>query len=107
MAYISEDIKREPRVDPPIHPGEILATEFMEPLDITPYRLAKDIGVPAQRMYSLARGERGISADTALRLGRYFGVTARFFLNLQGHYELQTTEEKIGDELGRIQPITR
>lgn len=107
MAYISEDIKREPRVEPPIHPGEIIATEFLKPLEITPYKLAKDLGVPAQKMYSLVRGERGISADTALRLGKYFGMSARFFLNLQDRYELETVEDGIGEELERIQPIAR
>lgn len=105
MSYISEDIKREPRVEPPIHPGEIIATEFLEPSGITPYKLAKDIGVPAQKMYSLVRGERGISADTALRLGRYFGMSARFFLNLQDRYELETAEEIIGEDLQKIEPI--
>lgn len=105
MSYISEDIKREPRVEPPIHPGEIIATEFLEPLQITPYRLAKDIGVPAQKMYSLVRGERGISADTALRLGRYFSMSARFFLNLQDRYELELAEEMIGEDLQKIEPI--
>ena len=106
MSYISEDIKREPRVEPPIHPGAIIATEFLAPLEITPYKLAKDIGVPSQKMYSLIRGERGVSADTALRLGRYFGMSASFFLNLQNRYELETAEEVIGENLENIEPVT-
>ncbi len=106
MSYISEDIKREPRVEPPIHPGEIIATEFLEPMEITPYKLAKDIGVPSQKMYSLVRGGRGISADTALRLGRYFGMSARFFLNLQNRYELETAEDVMGEDLQNIEPVT-
>lgn len=95
MNYTEEDIKRDPRVESPMHPGRFLELEFMEPLGITAYRLAKDTSVPEQKMYSLVRGERGISADTALRLGRYFGMTARFFMSVQDRYELE-----------RIQPIS-
>lgn len=105
MTYTREDIKREPRVEPPMHPGRFLKLEYLEPFGITPYRLAKDTGVPEQKMYSLVRGERGISADTALRLGRYFGTTARFFMNIQDRYELEIAEDIIGEELERIQPI--
>lgn len=72
-----------------IHPGEILLTEFMEPLELTAYRLAKEIRVPAPRVGDIVRGKRSISADTALRLGIYFGLPAQFWLNLQNEYDLR------------------
>ncbi len=72
-----------------IHPGEILLTEFMKPLGLTAYRLAKDIRVPAPRVGEIVRGKRSISADTALRLGIYFGLPAQFWLNLQNEYDLR------------------
>lgn len=72
-----------------IHPGEILLTEFMQPLGLTAYRLAKDIHVPAPRVGDIVRGKRAISADTALRLGQYFGLPAQFWLNLQNEYDLR------------------
>jgi addiction module HigA family antidote len=70
------------------HPGEILRTEFMEPLGLSAWRLAREVGVPAPRINDIARGKRGISANTALRLGRYFGNSAQFWLNLQNRYDL-------------------
>ena len=73
----------------PIHPGEILKEEFLEPLTITQYRLAKDINVSSRRINEIVHGERAISADTALRLGKYFGVSPEFWLNLQTHYDLE------------------
>ena len=72
-----------------IHPGEILLTEFMQPLGLTAYRLAKDLEVPAPRVGDIMRGKRSISADTALRLGVYFGLPAQFWLNLQNEYDLR------------------
>jgi antitoxin HigA-1 len=72
-----------------IHPGEVLRTEFMEPLGLTAYRLAKDLRVPAPRVGDIVRGKRSISADTALRLGVYFGLPAQFWLNLQNEYDLR------------------
>jgi antitoxin HigA-1 len=72
-----------------IHPGEILLTEFMEPLGLTAYRLAKDLDVPAPRVGDLVRGKRSLSADTALRLGIYFGLPAQFWLNLQNEFDLR------------------
>jgi addiction module HigA family antidote len=72
-----------------IHPGEILLTEFMEPMGLTAYRLAKDICVPAPRVGDIVRGKRSISADTALRLGIYFGLPAQFWLNLQNEFDLR------------------
>ena len=84
---------------PPIHPGEILMEEFLKPMSISQYRLAKDISVPAIRINEIVHGQRAISADTALRLGRYFGVSPQFWLNLQSHYDLEIEEEKIGQKL--------
>lgn len=72
----------------PIHPGEILQEEFLKPLKITQYRVAKDISVPPRRINEIVHGDRAISADTAIRLARYFGTTAEFWLNLQTHYDL-------------------
>lgn len=73
---------------PPIHPGEILQTEFLEPLGLSQNRLAREIGVPPRRINEIVHGKRAITADTALRLSRFFGTTAQFWLNLQSHYEL-------------------
>ena len=106
MGYTAEDIKQEPRAEATMHPGRFLELEFLEPLKITAYRLAKDTGVPEQKMYSLIRGERGISADTALRLGRYFGMPARFFMNVQDRYELEIAEDVISEDLQKIRPIS-
>ena len=86
---------------PPIHPGEILLTEFLEPLGVSQYRLAKDIGVTARRVNEIVHGRRAISADTALRLARYFGTTAQFWLNLQTSYELKVAERELGAKIER------
>ncbi len=83
----------------PIHPGEILNEEFLKPLKITQYRVAKDISVPPRRINEIVHGERAITADTALRLGRYFGVTAQFWLNLQTRYELELESSSLADVL--------
>ena len=82
-----------------ITPGEILNEEFLKPMGITQYRLAKDIGVPPRRVNEIVRGERAITADTALRLGRYFGMSAQFWLNLQTQYDLEKEEVKLGKRL--------
>ena len=74
---------------PPIHPGEILLEEFLKPMGISQYRLAQDIGVPAMRISKIVREERGISADTALRLARYFGMSVEFWTGLQIHFEIE------------------
>lgn len=84
---------------PPIHPGEQLREEFMKPLGITAYRLAKDIGVPVTRIQEIAAERRAITGDTALRFGRYFQTTAEFWLNMQRDYELETAAEKLGARL--------
>lgn len=84
---------------PPIHPGEVLLEEYLKPMGISQYRLAKDISVDPRRINEIVHGKRAISADTALRLGRYFGTTARFWLNLQSHYDLEVEEAQLGDRL--------
>lgn len=83
----------------PPHPGEFLTEEFMKPLKLTQYRLAKDIGVPPRRINEIIHGERGISADTALRLARYFKMSAAFWLKLQAHYELEVQKDLLADRL--------
>jgi addiction module HigA family antidote len=84
----------------PIHPGEILMEEFLKPLGISQYRLAKDISVPARRINEIVQGKRSISADTALRLSRYFNLSERFWLNLQARYDLEMQKDKLH---GRIE----
>ncbi|MGE0256689.1 MAG: HigA family addiction module antitoxin [Alphaproteobacteria bacterium] len=83
----------------PVHPGEVLDEEFLRPLGISQYRLAKDTGVPPRRINEIVHGRRGVSADTALRLGRFFGVEPEFWLNLQSHYELETARDALGRRL--------
>jgi len=82
-----------------IHPGEVLLEEFLEPMGISQYRLAKDTSVPARRINEIVHGTRAITADTALRLGRYFGTSAQFWLNLQTHFDLEVQKDKIGARL--------
>src|SRR5215467_16273208 len=83
------------------HPGEILLEEFLNPMGISQYRLAHDIGVPPRRINEIVHGTRAISADTALRLARYFGTSERFWLNLQAHYDLEVEKDRLGDRLSR------
>jgi addiction module HigA family antidote len=85
----------------PIHPGEILLEEFLVPLGISQYRLAKEISVPPRRINEVVRGQRSISADTALRLARYFRTTERFWLNLQTRYDLEVVKDRLGNRLER------
>jgi len=85
----------------PVHPGEILLQEFLEPLEISQYRLAKDISVPARRINEIVHGARAITADTALRLARYFGTSERFWLNLQARYDLEVEKDRLGKRLER------
>ena len=86
-------------VIPTIHPGEILKEEFLEPLGLSQYRVAVDISVPPRRINEIVHGKRAISADTALRLARYFGTTDRFWLNLQTHYDLELQRDRLGERL--------
>lgn len=87
---------------PNIHPGEILKLDFLEPLQITPYKLSKDLGVAQTRISEILAGKRSITADTALRLSRYFGNSAQFWLNLQAQYDLRQAEEENADVYSQI-----
>ncbi len=89
----------------PIHPGEILMEEFLEPLEVSQNRLAVAIGVPPRRINEIVHGKRRITADTALRLGRYFGTTDRFWLNLQTRYDLEVEKDQLGNTLDQIKPL--
>jgi len=86
---------------PPVHPGEVLLEDFMKPLGLSQYRVAKDIGVPALRISQIIRGRRAVTADTALRLARYFGTSAMVWLRLQARYDLEATETKVARRINR------
>ncbi|MER7072923.1 HigA family addiction module antitoxin [Terrabacter sp. NPDC000476] len=90
---------------PPIHPGEVLLEEFLTPLEVTQHRLAVSIGVPPRRINEIVHGKRRITADTALRLSRFFGTTDRFWLNLQTRYDLEAERDRLGSTLDRIEPL--
>ncbi|HEX7745163.1 MAG TPA: HigA family addiction module antitoxin [Micromonosporaceae bacterium] len=90
---------------PPIHPGEVLMDDFIEPLKITQHRVAVAIGVPPRRINEIVHGKRRITADTALRLSRYFGTTDLFWINLQNRYDLEVERDALGDSLDSIQPL--
>ncbi|MGO8872158.1 MAG: HigA family addiction module antitoxin [Acidimicrobiales bacterium] len=94
-----------PSVTPPIHPGEVLMEEFLEPLGVTQHRLAVAIGVPPRRINEIVHGKRRITADTALRMARYFGTSERFWMNLQGRYDLEVERDRLVDTLDEIQPL--
>lgn len=83
----------------PVHPGEVLLEEFLEPMGVSQYRLAKDINVPPRRINEIVHGKRSVTADTALRLSRYFGTSDRFWLNLQTSFNLDVQRDKLGDRL--------
>jgi addiction module HigA family antidote len=84
---------------PPTTPGEVLLEEFLKPLEISQYQLAKDVGVPPRRINEIALGKRSVTADTALRLARYFGTSERFWLNLQTRHDLETEKDRLGSRL--------
>ena len=86
---------------PPVHPGEVLLEDFIKPLGLSQYRVAKDIGVPTLRISQIVRGQRSITADTALRLARYFGTSANVWLRMQARYDLEVTEAKIAKRINR------
>lgn len=88
-----------PKRPAPIHPGEILLKEFLEPMAISQYRLAKDVSVPARRINEIVHGKRSITADTALRLSRYFGMTEQFWMNLRTRYDLEREKDRLGPRL--------
>lgn len=90
---------------PPIHPGEILQEDFLDGFGITQHRLAVAVGVPPRRINEIVHGERRITADTALRLARYFGVSPQFWLSLQARYDLEVEMDALGDSLDSIQPL--
>lgn len=85
----------------PIHPGEVLLEDFLVPMGLSQYRLAKDISVPPRRINEIVLGKRSITADTALRLGRYFGTSERFWLNLQTRYDLEIERDRLGSRLAQ------
>ena len=89
----------EKKIMSPIHPGEILMNEFLKPMGITQYRLAKDINVPARRINEIVHGKRAITANTALRLSRYLGTTEQFWMNLQVRYDMELEKDLMGDKL--------
>ena len=89
----------------PIHPGEVLMEDFIAPLGITQHKVAVAIGVPPRRINEIVHGKRGITADTALRLARYFGTSDLFWINLQNRYDLELERDALGDALDRIEPL--
>ena len=89
----------------PVHPGEVLMEDFIEGFGITQNKLAASIGVPPRRINEIVHGKRAITADTALRLGRYFGIDPQFWLNLQAHYELELAEDRLADQIAAISPL--
>ena len=84
---------------PPVHPGEVLLEEFLKPLSISQYRLAQDVSVPPRRINEIVHRKRAVTADTALRLSRYFGTSERFWLNLQAGFDLEVEKDRLGDRL--------
>ena len=91
---------------PPIHPGEILLEEFLNPLEISQYRISKEINVPARRINEIVHGKRSITADTALRLAKYLGNSAQFWMNLQSHYDLEVQNDEVSNEIEKyIKPL--
>ena len=88
-----------------MHPGELLREEFLKPLGITPYQLAKALRVPPPRVNDIVLEKRGITADTALRLARYFGTSAEFWMNAQSFYEMRRAEQALGAKLDEIEPL--
>ena len=90
----------------PVHPGEILLEEFLTPLAVSQYQLAKEIRVPARRINEVVHGQRRITADTALRLARFFGTSERFWINLQARYDLEVEKDRLGDALEGIRPLS-
>lgn len=89
----------------PIHPGEVLMEDFIEGLGITQHRLAVSIGVPPRRINEIVHGKRAITADTALRLAKYFGTSAQFWLNLQTQYDLDMAEDRVSEQIDAISPL--
>lgn len=91
----------------PVHPGEILMLEYLEPLGVTQHRLATAIGVPPRRINEIVHGKRRITTDTALRLARFFGTSERFWLNLQDRYDIELERDRLAEALDGIEPLSR
>ena len=89
----------------PVHPGELLLEEFLKPMGVSQYRLAKAINVPPRRINEIVHGERAVTADTALRLSRFFGLSDAYWLNVQARYDLEMARDRIGDELAAIEVL--
>ena len=87
---------------PPVHPGEVLNEEFLRPLKMSQYRLAKSLGVDARRIHAIVHGERSITAETALLLSRFFGTSAEFWMGLQSQYDLESAEDSLSEKLSRV-----
>ncbi|MBM7795329.1 HigA family addiction module antitoxin [Pseudoglutamicibacter cumminsii] len=90
---------------PPVHPGEILMEDFLKEMGVTQHKLAVSIGVPPRRINEIVHGKRAVTADTALRLGKYFGMSPQFWLGLQAQYDLDVAEDKVLAEVEQIQPV--
>jgi addiction module HigA family antidote len=95
------NMARKKREIPPVHPGEILREEFLKPLGLSMNQLALALRVPGNRINAIVAGQRGITADTALRLGRYFGTSAQFWINMQGRCDLESAKDKLADRIER------
>ena len=106
LTITKEEPVAEDTVMPPVHPGEILQEEFLAPLGLSQYQLAKAVDVPARRINEIVHGQRRITADTALRLSRYFGTSERFWLNLQARYDLEIEKDRLGAALEDIRPLS-
>jgi addiction module HigA family antidote len=104
--YHWEEAVATDTIMPPVHPGEILLEEFLKPLDVSQYQLAKELNVPARRINEIVHGQRRITADTALRLARYFGTSERFWMNLQARYDLEIEKDRLGTTLDDIRPLS-
>jgi len=91
----------------PVHPGEVLRKDFLEPLEVSQYRLGKEIGISQQHVGRIVLGTRGITGDVALRLARYFGTSPELWMNLQSQYDLETARDKAGHEIAKIRPLKR
>ena len=100
-------MNKSQKVQSPIHPGEVLVEDFMKPLGLTQYRLAKEIGVPARRINEIVQGKRAITPETALRLERYLGWPAQIWLNLQSHYDMQRVVGSLKSTLVKIRPHSK
>jgi len=107
LSTITRNRFMTPRKLAPIHPGEILLHDFLEPMGVSQYRVAQDISVPARRINEIVHGTRRITADTALRLSRYFGTTERFWLNLQSRFDLEEQKDVLGNRLAKEVTVLR